>query len=346
MLTLEKDATSTPVIGIYHKDQAKLPKRPVHTVHFTHNVDPETQNVAPAEGVLELHRDFLKKKNHVNDADFDLICKMIDQESEPHSSHPLRGQYWDIKDHFDRYLKREMYLGDTPDMHFQLNPFGKKKEDWPGSMTLFANSGGGKTYHIVSMIERYLKTTPDWQKKPILYVSPEVEIDRTLKPLKDKRWEMWFHGIDVSPDALKKSGKDSTSFFETEISEKLETMGENAIVVFDDYADAAPALVPMLTAKYNSMLRVARHRNIGVIQLAHTYSGGRKTSQSLQSNRYITFFPRSQQARTIRFLTDHLQLGVPEAKALVRRFAALDRYMTVSMFSPVCVFNSKYLHLL
>ena len=59
----------------------------------------------------------------------------------------------------------------------------------------------------------------------------------------------------------------------------------------------------------------------------------------------MTFFPRSQQARTIRFLTD-LQLSVPEAKALVRRFASLDRYMTISMFSPVCIFNSQYLHLL
>ena len=85
---------------------------------------------------------------------------------------------------------------------------------------------------------------------------------------------------------------------------------------------------------------------MGVISLMHTYAGGRKTSQALQSNRYVTFFPRSQQARTIRFLTDHLQLSVPEAKALVRRFASLDRYMTVSMFSPVCIFNSKYLHLL
>ena len=51
-------------------------------------------------------------------------------------------------------------------------------------------------------------------------------------------------------------------------------------------------------------------------------------------------------ARCVRFLVDHLQLKVKESKALVRRFASLDRHMVVSMFSPVCIFNSKYLHLL
>ena len=179
------------------------------------------------------------------------------------------------------------------------------------------------------MLLRYLKATAPHERKPIVYLSPEVEIDKTLEPLKDKKWTMWFHGIDTSEQALKKKGMDAATFFQNEISQKLETLGENAIVCWDDFPDSAPALVPFLESKYNSSLRVARHRNQGVISLQHTYVGGRKTSQALQSNKYITFFPRSQQARTIRFLTDHLQLSVPEAKALVRRFAALDRYMTV-----------------
>ena len=344
MLTLEPDETSVPVIGIYHKDQ-KNPKKPTKMVHFTHNIDEDRGNVADAQGVLDLHREFLKKRNLVNDESFDQICTMLDEEVEPDMSHPLRAPYWNVRDAYERFLKREMYLGDTDDHRFEFN-FPRKKDEWPGSWTLIGNSGAGKTRHLVDALLRYLKSVPDHEKKPILYLSPEVEIDKTLQPLKDKRWSMWFHEIDTSEQALKKKGMDAASYYETEIARKIDTLGENSIVCWDDFPDSAPALVPMLERKYNSSLRVARHRNQGVVSLQHTYSGGRKTSQALQSNRYVTFFPRSQQARTIRFLTDHLQLSVPEAKAIVRRFASLDRYMTVSMFSPVCIFNSKYLHLL
>jgi len=343
MLTLEKDDTSHPVIGIYHND-IKNPKNPHQTVHFTHNIDEEHRNSAPSRGVLELHREFLKKKNLVNDEHFDEVCRMLDEEEEPDLSHPLRGPYWSIRDAYERFLQREMWLGDT-NQRFELN-LPRKKKDWPGSHTLIGNSGAGKTHHLVQMLLRYLKSTPEHDRRSILYLSPEVEIDKTLEPLRHKKWSMWWHPIDTSAEALKKKSMDSVTYFENEISQKLETFGEDAIVCWDDFPDSAPSLVPMLEARYNSSLRVARHRNQGVISLQHTYAGGRKTSQALQSNKYITFFPRSQQARTIRFLVDHLQLGVPEAKALVRRFAKLDRYMTVSMFSPVSIFNSKYLHLL
>ena len=227
--------------------------------------------------------------------------------------------------------------GNDSDLEFRLE-FPRKKESWPGSMTLFANSGGGKTYYLVSMILRYLKSVPNWEKRRIIYISPESSIDKTLEPLRHKRWQLWYEPVDVSQDALRKSGLDAMSYYQKNVEDKLD--GDDMLICFDDYADAAPAMVPLLTQKYNSMLRVARHRNCGVVSLQHTYSGGKKTSQSLQSNRHIVFFPRSQHA------VDHLQLTVPEAKALVRRFAALDRHMVVSMFSPVCIFNSKYLHLL
>ena len=42
----------------------------------------------------------------------------------------------------------------------------------------------------------------------------------------------------------------------------------------------------------------------------------------------------------------HLSVPTHEAKALVRRFAALDRWMCVQMHSPVCIYNSSYLVLL
>ena len=345
MLTLEKDETSTPVVGIYHESQ-RNPQRPHKMVHFSHQLDEERQNSADTSaGVLELHRPYLKKRNLVNEEEFKDICKMLDGEEEPDQSHPLRAAYWNIRDAHERFLQREMWLGDTPEYRFEHN-FPRKRDDWPGSWTLIGNSGAGKTRHLGDTLIRYWRATRDAEKRPILYLSPEIESDKTLKPLKDERWNRWLHGINTSEQALTKKGMDAASYYETHIAKKIDTLGENAIVCWDDFPDSAPALVPMLEAKYNSSLRVARHRNQGVVSLQHTYAGGRRTSQALQSNRHVTFFPRSQQARTIRFLTDHLQLSVPEAKALVRRFASLDRYMTISMFSPVCIFNSQYLHLL
>ena len=123
-------------------------------------------------------------------------------------------------------------------------------------------------------------------------------------------------------------------------------MSEDAIVVFDDFPDGARSLYTNLERLYNSMLRVARHRNMGVISLIHTYAHGKASSQALQSNRSVIFYPRSQQTRCIQFLRDYLQLGSGEAKETVQRFAKLGRWMCIRMHSPVCIFNEKYLVLL
>ena len=40
---------------------------------------------------------------------------------EPEVGDPLRSEYWDMKKVFERSLRREMYLGDSPDVRFELN---------------------------------------------------------------------------------------------------------------------------------------------------------------------------------------------------------------------------------
>ena len=55
----------------------------------------------------------MKKKNLVNDDHFDEVCRMLDEEEEPDLAHPLRGPYWSIRDAYERFLQREMWLGDT-----------------------------------------------------------------------------------------------------------------------------------------------------------------------------------------------------------------------------------------
>ena len=64
------------------------------------------------------------------------------------------------------------------------------------------------------MIERYLKSVSTGSSiRPIIWLSPEEKIDKTLAPLKKPRWNNYYHGIDISEKAVKESkvGARSTS---------------------------------------------------------------------------------------------------------------------------------------
>jgi hypothetical protein len=147
---------------------------------------------------------------------------------------------------------------------------------------------------------------------------------------------MWFRGVDISSGAVKKSGLGAAAYYQQHIAELIETSGEDALIVLDDFPDGAPGLYPMLLAAYNNWIRVARHRNQGIFSLQHTYAGGRNTSQSLQSNKYI-------ENRCITFMRDHLMMQIGQARELVQRFAKLGRWMAIQMHSPVCIFCNSYL---
>ena len=343
MLTLVKTKDAVPIVGIYRGTKNKKPE---NTVYFTHEMDKDKQNVAPAAGVLHLHKSGLKKEFHLNDGDFAEVCRMIDAEEEPEQGDPLKSEYWQILERYDSYLQREMFIGDDTQARFEIN-LPRDRETWPGTMTCVASSGGGKTYFIVQMLLRYLRSVPIHQRRPIIWISPELSIDKTLKPLRDNhKYDMWFTGIDISEQNLRKKGIDAASFFQKEIVDKLESIGDGAIIVYDDFPDGSRALYPMLERQYNSQLRVARHKNQGIISLIHTYAHGKASSQALQSNKTVVFYPRSQQSRCVQFLRDYLQLQTQNAKDIVRRFAKLDRWMAVQMHSPVCIYNGKYLVLL
>jgi len=343
MLTLVKTKDAVPIVGIYRGTKNK---RPEHTVYFTHDMDKDKMNVGPAAGVLHLHKSALKKEYRLNDADFAEICRMIDAEEEPEQGDPLKSEYWQILEQYDTYLQREMYIGDDEGARFEIN-LPRDRETWPGTMTCIASSGGGKTHFVVNMLLRYYRSVPIHQRRPTIWLSPELTLDKTLKPLRDnKKLSMWFHGIDISEQNLRKKGMDSASFYQKEIVEKIETIGEDAIIVYDDFPDGSRSLYPFLERHYNSQLRIARHRNQGIISLIHTYAHGKASSQALQSNKTVVFYPRSQQSRCVQFLRDYLQLQTQQAKDLVRRFAKLDRWMAIQMHSPVCIYNGSYLVLL
>ena len=81
MLTLIKDKGAQEIVGMYSKKSRSV--KPMRTVYYTHDTSPEKENVAPARGVLELHRDSLKRMHKISQAAFDRICGMLDTHEEP-----------------------------------------------------------------------------------------------------------------------------------------------------------------------------------------------------------------------------------------------------------------------
>jgi len=341
MLTLQKDKTSTEIVEL-HKRSTRS-KKPHGVVYYSHNTK-ASGNVAPAAGVLELHKTSLKKIWKLSNADFNRICVMIDTNAEPDSGEPLRSEYWELHKVYERALRTEMYLGDQDDLYFEHN-LPRSKDTWAGTFLLVGNSGAGKTYWMVQLFLRYMRAVKPYNRRTLIYVSPEWDIDSSLKPLKDKRYALNVIGIDVSEKALRESGMDAASYYKTKVDDVVEKHGEKAIVVFDDFMDSAPGMEGLLRKLYVRGLRTARHKVTSVVSLVHSYASGKNTSQALQSVKFCVFFPRSQKSRIVTFFRDHLHMSVPEAKEIVDRFAKLDRYMIVRMHSPVAIYNSKFLML-
>ena len=341
MLTLQKDASATEIVELHKKGTRS--KKPQSVVYYSHNAT-ESGNVAPAAGVLALHKNSLKKIWKLSNSDFDRICVMIDTGAEPDSGEPLRSEYWELHKVFERALRTEMYLGDQDELYFEHN-LPRNKDTWSGTFLLVGNSGAGKTWWMVQLFLRYMRAVKPYNRRTLIYISPEWEIDKTLKPLKDKRYALNVIGVDVSDKAVRQSGMDVTSYYKTKVDDVFEKHGEKAIIVFDDFMDAAPGLEGLLRRLYIRGLRTARHKVTSVISLVHSYASGKNTSQALQSVKFCVFFPRSQKSRIVSFFRDHLHMSVPEAKEIVERFSKLDRYMIVRMHSPVCIYNSKFLML-
>ena len=75
----------------------------------------------------------------------------------------------------------KMFIGDVPESMFELN-IPTRREDWVGTATIIGSSGAGKTRFLTDMLLRYLKSTPDRTKRQIFWLSPELEIDKTILP--------------------------------------------------------------------------------------------------------------------------------------------------------------------
>ena len=256
MLTLQKGPRSTEIVEIHQKSTRS--KKAAGKVYFTHDAAAEG-NVAPCAGVLALHKDALKKIHKLSNTDFERICIMIDTNEEPDVGDSLRTEYWELKKMYERALRTEMWLGDQDDLYFEHN-LPRDRDTWGGNFLMVGNSGAGKTYWVVQLLLRYLRATKPHSRRTIIYISPEAEIDTTLKPLKDKRFAFNTFFIDVSADAVKKSSLSAAEYYQTNVESVIEKHGERACIIYDDFMDAAPGMEQLLRRDYIHGLRTARHK--------------------------------------------------------------------------------------
>ena len=150
----------------------------------------------------------------------------------------------------------------------------------------------------------------------------------------------------VCEQAVRESSMDAAGYFKTNVEDIVDKHGDHAIIIYDDFMDAAPGMEQLLRRLYIRGLRTARHKVTSVVSLVHSYASGKNTSQAIQSVKFIVMFCRSSKSRIVMFLRDHLQVPTKEGKEIVERFAKLGRFMVIRMHSPVAIYNSSYLMLL
>ena len=125
MLTLVKTKDAVVIVNIYDVPEKKpgskmldkrqaAKKKQMGTVYFTHDLDANNSNVSEAAGVLEMHKEHLKKQTHISEHEFAEIAQMLDDEEEPDMHHPLKHAYWNIRQNFDRICSARCTSGTTP----------------------------------------------------------------------------------------------------------------------------------------------------------------------------------------------------------------------------------------
>ena len=138
-----------------------------------------------------------------------------------------------------------------------------------------------------------------------MWLSPELKIDRTLSKIRDNdRYKLWFHGIDISEKNLKRKGMDAATFYQTEIADKIDGMGDNLIFGFRWLSRCCKKSVPLLGTILQLDVACCATQKLRC-HFADSHLRTRQSVKSnLQSNKTIVFYPRSQQARCIQFMRD------------------------------------------
>ena len=257
----------------------------------------------------------------------------------------LVRKFYDIREDLENRLYEELILGD--DQYIRVD-FPERKQ-WSGHWVTIGSTGSGKTFSEVSKCIAMLQK-PISFRRPIVYVSTELEQDETLKKLMAKRYEKWVTGVDTSDEAFKEwkddenTGSSVQEWFEETILQPIENADKSTHVIFDDSKDsiANKQILHLL----NKALRTFRHKKIGVTSLQHSIRGRDWTSQSFSSVFAITLFPAGGgKGKIIQFLADEVGTGIRKAREIVKLFAETGRKMIIRQHSPTALIGDRVIML-
>ena len=250
----------------------------------------------------------------------------------------LKGKFYSIRRDLNQRLFTEIDLRGTD--HEITWRYPQNISEWPETAILSGSSASGKTYRVISEIEEALKRK---KKRKFVYVSPELSVDTTLKKiLNHKNWMRHFQGIDVSDKAFEESEKGSADeWWEKDILPILLDQPPGTKIILDDAPDSkVHKYLQKFLIKY---LRTGRHKKIGISSIQHNVRGGRWTSQSFSSVKWVCLFVRGAgKGKMVEFLYETLGVGRKKARILVDIFGETGRSMTIHTWSPTVIFGDKY----
>jgi hypothetical protein len=250
----------------------------------------------------------------------------------------LKGKFYHIRRDLNERLFTEIDLRGTDKEISWKYPVDIHA--WSESSISIGSSGVGKTRREIDAIVEALKRS---RKRKFVYVSPEFHLDNTLKKLRNsKRWSKWFEGVDISDEGYKDSERATPDeWWALDIEPILTQQKPGTHIVLDDLRDSV--LHKHLQRFLVKYLRTGRHRGIGVTSIQHSIRGGKYTSQSFSSVKWVTLYPRGGgKGKQVEFLYETVGIGRRKARQLVDIFGEGGRWMTIHQWSPTIIFGKQY----
>ena len=256
-----------------------------------------------------------------------------------------QSKHFQCKRFISDVLNNEMDLMDSNGtFEFQ---FPKGGNTYPWAHFVCSGSGAGKTHWIMSQLKNNLDG-PKSEKRHVLWFSAELSTDKTIAPLRDnEKYNEWFTGVDISEHAIEDSQYNSPEdFFDKEVKLRIDTAPEGTLLIADDAQDSHPVVADMMRRLMIKLMRVGRHRKVGLIYSLHKLASGAWSSQAYSSCQNIIVFPRSNKNKVRKFLEDEIGMTRKEARRAVKDFGQSGRAMIVRLHCPQLLMSEKLIRLL
>ena len=326
MFTFESNIKKQPLFFINNK--------PV----FTQFKKEEDKRIPPfKDSTKYLDSDEFREEFNLSRKEAKLIKQSLRSDIVPENNNQLKSKFYSIRKNLNQRLFNEIDLRGT-DKTISWK-FGEDIKSWPQTSVVIGSSASGKTFLVKSWIEDALKRK---KKRNFIYLSPEFNIDQTLKKLRNnKRWQKYFQGIDVSDDTFKEAEQSPAQYWTDVIKPRLLNAGSGSVIILDDNKDSE--VYKQTRAFMIKYMRTGRHRGVGLISIQHNIRGGKDTAQAFSSVKTIVLFPRAGgKGKIVDFLHELTGLPLKRAHNIAEIFAESGRWMAINNWSPVVLFGPKY----